>query len=1143
MGSNIMVMQLQLAAAPLCIDADGHGIALAGRDAALLAWLALEGPTPRARMAQLLWPESSAEQARNALRQRLFQLRRQLGADVVSGSTTLALAAGVSHDLHEADAVLGDTPEDDTEFGAWLAQQRQRRRARLRTALVELADMAERAHDHADALVHAQELLALEPLSEEAHRRVMRLHYLAGDRAAALLAFDACERMLKDEVGAVPCAQTMALLATVEGATAAPGPPPLRAAASAGAGVEPDRDLPLRMPARVPASVLRPPRLVGRFDQWQALQDAWDDGRGAIVSGEGGMGKSRLVGDFARASRRTVLACARPGDERVVYASFSRLLRALPVQAVRELAAPLRKELARLLPELGDAPALRGEADRARFFNAVSAALASEALALEGIVFDDLHFADDASIELLRYVLGAGGRRWLLAARQAELSPTARTWLDELVARADAVPVPLPPLTLAQVAELTDSLGIATLDGAAAAPALLRRTGGNPLYLLETVKAWLGRAGMPGEAGGERGVPEPPHAASRHEGGTALQPLHLPMAGSVHALIERRIGRLSSAAVQLARCAAVASPDFSIELASRVLGLRTLDLADPWAELEAAQVFRDGAFAHDLIQESALASVPEPVARQLHAEIAAFLQEQGGEPARLAQHWVQARQWAAAGAALRAAAERARDASRLVEQAAALAEAAACFERARLPGERFDALLLRARILATNDAGAEAAAAVAAVEGAAAGELQRLLALEARFELANARSEIDVALQRGRQAIADARALGHADLELRLAILLAGALSDARQAAEALVLLEPFAPWVRQHASDEVQWEYWEATALALDYADRLHDALPVWEEARAVAQRAARRDMLWTTMANSAGTQAKMGRVQQAAQAGEQARALAVAAGEVVSMRMRQMHVTQARRLRDLGRYGEALPLLEDALASYASEGASPGDLAVAEHQLAILFQQLGQPARAQPLLAPPRPGLTRGSTMIRLAQRALLEQVLGRDGLPLVREALQIIPNTDDIYHRITSLFATSLVPADEGEAMAASLAAWATTRERHGVALAGHVRAAACALALGAARRAAPHVEAALHLARSYQPDSFYLPEMWLVAARVWQALGRPDAALAAADGRAWVMATHASHVPEAFGDSFLQRNAVNAELLAWTTLPGA
>ena len=316
---------------------------------------------------------------------------------------------------------------------------------------------------------------------------------------------------------------------------------------------------------------------------------------------------------------------------------------------------------------------------------------------------------------------------------------------------------------------------------------------------------------------------------------------------------------------------------------------------------------------------------------------------------------------------------------------------------------------------------------------------------------------------------------------MRFAIILSGALCDSREAGEAVALLEPYVPWVRAQAAVDQQWEYWEATALALDYADRLRDAMPAWGEARAVAERAGRRDMLWKAMSNTASTQAKLGLVREAAKAGASARQLALATNDAVSMRVLQMQVTVAHRLRDLGAYGEALELLEAALAGYEVGGGSHSDKALTEQRLVVLFQQLGQPGRAQPLLAQERPGVPRGVAMIRLAHRAELEHLMGGDGLPLMREALCIVPNTDDIYHRITTLFATRLVPADEGEALAAGLAAWATTRERHGVALSGHVRAAACALALGAPNRAWPHVEAALHLARTYLPDSFYLPEM--------------------------------------------------------------
>ena len=1071
---------------------------LAPRDAALLAWLALEGPTARVRLASLLWPDSEPEAARNALRQRLFQLKRQLGAELVTGQAVLALADGVQHDLEDSDSVLGHVRHDHSvEFAAWLGQQRERRVARTRAGLVELADMAERSHDHADALSHALELLALEPLSEAAHRRVMRLHYLRGDSAAALLAFDHCEQVLKNEVGARPSAETMALLATIDQSAA----PATRMATA-----------PVGEPRVVPPSVQRPPRLIGRDGAWRALQEAWDERRCAVITGEAGMGKSRLASDFARTRGATLAVSARPGDERVVYASFSRLLRELPGAVLLALEPPLRAELARLLPELGEAPALQGDTDRARFFNAIVALLDSPALALDGIVFDDLHFADDASIELLQYVSSGSRRRWLIAARAAEVSAPGRALLDGFVGQPETARIALQPLTLEQIAELVDSLGIASLQGAEQAPGLLRHTGGNPLYLLETVKAWL------------------------IQGDTRL-PGRLPAAASISHLIERRIGRLSVQAVQLARCAAIAVPDFSIELASQVLGLRTLELADPWAELESAQVLCDGAFAHDLIYESALASVPKPVARKLHAEVAAFLQQHGGEPARLALHWAQAGQWPQAGAAYRAAAERARDASRLSEQSALLAEAARCFELAGRADDRFDALLQRARLLASNDLGSDASTAVAALEAAADNDEQRLLALDARLELTMTRYEIDAALRLGRQAIDSAHALGRSDLELRFAIILSGALCDAREAADAVALLEPYAPWVRAHASVDQQWEYWEASALALDYADRLRDAMPAWAEARAVAQQAGRRDMMWKTMSNTASTQAKLGLVREAAQMGGAARQLALASGDAVSMRVLQMQVTLAHRLRDLGQFGEALELLETALAGYEAGGGSHSDKALTEQRLVVLFQQLGQAWRARSLLAHERPGVPRGVAMIRLAHRAELQHMTDGDGLPLMREALRIVPNSDDIYHRITTLFATRLVPPDEGEALAAGLAAWATNRERHGVALAGHVRAAACALALAAPNRAWPHVEAARHLAKTYLPDSFYLPEVWLVAGQVLDALGRAaEARRAVADGLAWVTRVHDSHVPAAFRDSFLQRNPVNRELQA-------
>jgi DNA-binding SARP family transcriptional activator len=215
-------LHLRLSQVPVVVRPDGVPVALAPRDAALLAWLALEGPTPRARMAGLLWPESAPEAARNTLRQRLYQLRRQHEDALIDGQTHLALGRTVTHDLDSGESLLeGNAVEIAGEYGQWLAQQRERRRSRTRQGLAARAECAEAAQDWPAALALAQELLALQPLSEEAHQRLMRLHYLAGDRAAALLAFDRCEKLLKDEIGARPSAATLACWPTWK-ATAAP---------------------------------------------------------------------------------------------------------------------------------------------------------------------------------------------------------------------------------------------------------------------------------------------------------------------------------------------------------------------------------------------------------------------------------------------------------------------------------------------------------------------------------------------------------------------------------------------------------------------------------------------------------------------------------------------------------------------------------------------------------------------------------------------------------------------------------------------------------------------------------------------------------------------------------------------------------
>lgn len=199
-------MHLHLSRLPGISIAGGPIQPMAPRDGALLAWIAVEGSGSRAGLANLLWPDADPAAARNALRQRLFRSKRQFGCDVVTDTTVQSLATGVTHDLGESNTLLeGVSFSIGQEFDAWLDQQRTGQRARARRSLSQQYASAEESGNYVQALAYGEQLLALEPLSEEAHRRVILMYYLCGDRSqssgagqreclGAAIACASCER-------------------------------------------------------------------------------------------------------------------------------------------------------------------------------------------------------------------------------------------------------------------------------------------------------------------------------------------------------------------------------------------------------------------------------------------------------------------------------------------------------------------------------------------------------------------------------------------------------------------------------------------------------------------------------------------------------------------------------------------------------------------------------------------------------------------------------------------------------------------------------------------------------------------------------------------------------------------------------------
>src|SRR4051794_24242991 len=170
---------------------------------ALLAWLALHpGGHDRGTLAARFWPDVLDASARASLRSAVWALRRALGpgaeAQLVATRERVGLdpAAGLSVDALEFEALLaGGRPAEALALGdgellaglpdEWAAQAREAHRERVLEAHEALAA----AGDAAAALRHTRAQVALDPLGEESHRRLMRRLVAAGDRPAALAVY------------------------------------------------------------------------------------------------------------------------------------------------------------------------------------------------------------------------------------------------------------------------------------------------------------------------------------------------------------------------------------------------------------------------------------------------------------------------------------------------------------------------------------------------------------------------------------------------------------------------------------------------------------------------------------------------------------------------------------------------------------------------------------------------------------------------------------------------------------------------------------------------------------------------------------------------------------------------------------------
>jgi DNA-binding SARP family transcriptional activator/tetratricopeptide (TPR) repeat protein len=1091
---------LRLHGAPAVGDAAGQvWRALERKDAGWLAVLAAEGHCPRDRLAAWLWPDSAAATAAVNLRQRIFRLRKQLGHPLVVTGASLALADGIGV-LPGDQAWLSSFDYDDCpDFQRWLQQGNERRLARFRDRLRGEVDARQAEGRWAEALRGIEELLALDALSEVDQRRLMRLHHLRGDRAAALMAYQRFQAALHDELGTRPDAETQELLRLIESSRPLTLPAPRRA---------------------MPVSLLRPPLLVGRDAALAQCTQAWQAGHVVLLHAEGGMGKTRLLEELAASlGGAAALVGARPGDHEIAYALLVRLLQVLDERIPGCLNAADTAALLVLLQGCV-VPDQVAPLSTLRIQAALSALLGNLAPQVSLILLDDLHLADPASLDLMAAVLGsptrAKGPGWALACRDHE-GPAALTHLcTALVDGQRLHRVALQGLDEAALHALVGSLAIHEFDAAELALPLWAHTGGNPQYVLETLKERV----LSETAG--RVLPSPP---------------------SVEALIARRLASLSPSAMLLARVASLAGRSFSVELASAVLQMPALALSDAWAELESAQVLRGNAFAHDLVREAAARGIPAVIAAHQHAAIAQALLAQGASAATVGWHWEQAGDWTKAAYALREAGRHANALGRREDEAGFHERAASSFDRADLPDEAFQSRLDLLALLPTVAGSDRAIALAQQLVSAARSPQQAAMARvhQAHVEMWAMRYEsVLVACE----AVLAAPRLIDSGLRLRAVAFRSTALVAMGHAHEALASMQQWADQAEVEVDRDAQLVFINHWVSVLLSTNRRRQALELARRQVQLARRVGRPDAVGTALEHLTAAAAYLGHLDEAIDHALEADRLASVAGADAGRRWLGW-ITLGRMLFADGRYREALERMLPALDGLRLLMPGSAWIDNLECFLADTWLALGQPARAEPLLAD-RPSQLRQVRAKRLLSRAQTARVRGQPVTSWLHhaQAAALGPASEVVRMQIELESAQDDAPQAALE-RCEQVRQQAVQIEAVLLVLLADARSLPALVKLGRLDEARSVAQDVARRALVQKGQFVHPPELLLTAGWALRASGdEAGAAQAMTDGAAWVRERAQKHVPAEFVDSFCHRHPVHRQLLllATTAEPG-
>lgn len=692
----------------------------------------------REQIQDILWPDSSLEQAANSFGKTLYLLRRALEPGLAAGKGGASLYIILDHDTLTLvpSAVSIDADAFESQAGQLRAALRnrtgqeseasrlelldafdrvlslykgdylpenlyddwtQKRRDRLRRAynwlLEHASEVAIASGEGQRASEYLLALLEQNPADEQTHRQLMLVYSRMGRRGDAVNQYLALRKALKEDLSALPLPETNDLLkriqsgkipidlresgrgnapATPYAVSDSPASPQISAGQSAPNLKDKDVSGQQQTEERVAVqngtveqatpSLLDPERilkaaLVGRAEEIALMQRAFVSARegqrrAIFVSGEPGIGKSRLAGDFTQwgeeSQQATVLwgYCYemsgllpyQPVTDAITAHARTRTpeqLRAMLGESAAYL-AKIVPEIRLKLPELPQPEQIGPEAERQQIYNAVARyliALAAESSAI--LILDDLQWADAATIHLLNYLTMQANSGlvkppdqpgspalplFVLLYRSGEVSEThpLRGLIATLVRMGIAEELRLQRLNEEEVHQLLVNMAGHSVQPTFAAE-IHRQTEGNPFFIGEALRSlvlngkivWTGRYWQ-----------------------STVKPSELDLPSSVRMLVERRLASFSPECRATLALAAVIGRQFSSALLVQARGIPEEEVSEHVESAIQRQMLSSPAlvpqhlhdvdltFTHDYIREVLYQWLNPLRRRTLHRQVA-----------------------------------------------------------------------------------------------------------------------------------------------------------------------------------------------------------------------------------------------------------------------------------------------------------------------------------------------------------------------------------------------------------------------------------------------------------------------------------------------------------------------------------------